>query len=180
MSFFESGITGKRLQRGARKPFYRRAAHDGLGFEPAADLMPSSIANFFKDLCQLPWLLSRPLSPSIQTNLLSRSPSRKGIPGKYREVAKPAGGRGALYVAALEEKEKTRRHAQTEPGRAIPWELREEHAEGSRTHYLAGPGTHWINQQKFWRVKNKVGRGWVFLFAFTVPLRPTHSLRSLR
>ena len=106
---------------------------------------------------RLPWEDPPPKFHAKILDQPSRSPSRKGIPGKYREVAKPAGGRGALYVAALEEKEKARRHAQTEPGRAIPWELREEHAEGSRTHYLAGPGTHWINQQKFWRVKNKVG-----------------------
>jgi hypothetical protein len=67
------------------------------------------------------------------------------------------GGRGGLYVAALDEKEKTRRHAQTGTGRDILLQLREAHAEGSRTHYLAGPGTHWINQQKCWRVKNKAG-----------------------
>jgi hypothetical protein len=42
-----------------------------------------------------------------------------------------------MYVAALEKKGKTRRHAQTGPGRAIPWELRAGGAEGSRTHYLA-------------------------------------------
>jgi hypothetical protein len=35
--------------------------------------------------------------------------------------------------------------------------LREEHAEGSRTQYLAGPETHCGNWQKFWLVKNKVG-----------------------
>jgi hypothetical protein len=40
MSFFESGITGKRLQRGARKTSYRRARPTmGLGLSPAADLM---------------------------------------------------------------------------------------------------------------------------------------------
>ena len=98
MSFFESGITGKRLQRGARKPFYRRAAHDGLGFEPAADLMPSSIANFFKDLCQLPWLLSRLLFPSIQTNLLSRSPSQKGIYTEKVPGSRITGGRPGATV----------------------------------------------------------------------------------
>jgi hypothetical protein len=39
MSFFESGITGKRLQRGARNPSYRRARPTmGLGLSPAADL----------------------------------------------------------------------------------------------------------------------------------------------
>jgi hypothetical protein len=54
--------------------------------------------------------------------------------------------------------EKTRRHAQTGPGRAIPWELREGHTEGSRTRHLAGSGTHCHSQQKFWLVKNKVGR----------------------
>ena len=118
----------------------------------------SSDLHFLQRLFQLPWEDPPPKFHAKILDQPSRSPSRKGIPGKYREVAQPAGGRGALYVAALEEKEKTRRHAQTEPGRAIPWELREEHAEGSRTHYLAGPGTHWINQQKFWRVKNKVGQ----------------------
>ena len=48
MSFFESGITRKRLQRGARKPFYRRAAHDGLGLSPAADMMSLLNITFFK------------------------------------------------------------------------------------------------------------------------------------
>jgi hypothetical protein len=39
MSFFESGITGKRLQGGARNPSYRRARPTmGLGLSPAADL----------------------------------------------------------------------------------------------------------------------------------------------
>jgi hypothetical protein len=46
---------------------------------------------------------------------------------------------------------------QTGTGRDILLQLREEHAEGSRTHYLAGPETHCGNWQKFWLVKNKVG-----------------------
>ena len=115
-------------------------------------------SDFLLAISALPWAEStRLLSPKCP-DYLSRSPSRKSIPGKYREVAEPAGGRGGLYVAALEEKEKTRRHAQTGTGRDILLQLREEHAEGSRTHYLAGPETHCGNWQTFWQVKNKVGQ----------------------
>ena len=38
-------------------------------------------------------------------------------------------------------------------------QLREEHAEGSRTHYLAGSGTHCGNCKGLLLVKNKVGLG---------------------
>jgi hypothetical protein len=42
-------------------------------------------------------------------------------------------------------------------GRDILLQLREEHAEGSRTHYLAGSGTHCGNCKGLLLVKNKVG-----------------------
>jgi hypothetical protein len=48
-------------------------------------------------------------------------------------------------------------NAQTGAGRDILLQLREEHAEGSRTHYLAGSGTHCGNCKGLLLVKNKVG-----------------------
>jgi hypothetical protein len=100
------------------------------------------------DCSDSPWA-----PPKFHAKILEAPPRRV-----YRGVSKPAGGRGELYVAALEEKEKTRRHAQTGPGRDMLLQLREEHAEGSRTRHLAGPETHCGNWQKLWLVKNKVGR----------------------
>jgi hypothetical protein len=95
--------------------------------------------------------------PSSQTNLLEAPPG-SSIPGEYREVGEPAGGRGRLYVAALAGKAKTQRYAQTRPGRVMLLRLRAGHAKGSRTHYLAGSGTHCGNWQGLSLVKTKAGR----------------------
>jgi hypothetical protein len=49
-------------------------------------------------------------------------------------------------------------------------QLREEHAEGSRTHYLAGSGAHCGNWQGLLLVKNKVGHVFVWVMSMHAQL----------
>jgi hypothetical protein len=82
---------------------------------------------------------------------LSRAPTREPMPRKYREVAEPSGGRGHQSVNAMRPKQKTRRHTQSAPTRAMGRECQVRGTEGSRTHYLPDRGTRWCKGQlRFW------------------------------
>jgi hypothetical protein len=75
-------------------------------------------------------------------NFLSRSPSRKGIPGEFREAAQLAAARGHRYVSDLRVNVKTQRHAQTGLGRAMltrrPWERAQSRACRGESNALLG------------------------------------------
>jgi hypothetical protein len=80
----------------------------------------------------------------FQADLVEAPPGEVYRGSTHREVGEPAGGRGRRYVAALfggkieDEDAAASCHAQTRPRRVILLQLRAGHAEGSRTHYLAG------------------------------------------
>jgi hypothetical protein len=80
--------------------------------------------------------------PSFQTNLVEAPPGSayRGSTGKSDNRRVAGGGCARSHVIAVNGK--TRRHAQTGPGRAMHCEPRVGYAEGSRTHYLAGSETH--------------------------------------
>jgi hypothetical protein len=88
---------------------------------------------------------------------LSRSPSRE-----YREATQLATAREHRHVAALRANAKTRRHAQTRPGRVV---LLRSSAQGTprgvertSTWLLAGWETHYGNQRAVLPSENKPGQ----------------------
>jgi hypothetical protein len=130
MSLFESGIPHRRAltKRSPKNILSPRAAHDGLGFEPSGG-SDALLSSDFLSRISANWRAGelRPghiACPKFQTNLVEAPPRRV-----YRESTGKSHNlrpwRGALYVAALEEKRKRSRRGdmhskrQTGTGRDI-------------------------------------------------------------